>query len=476
MEQNQSRRLLGISFFMANIVASSAFCLQPQYFRAGESNSPKYIEQLKLDHSAAFEEFLKGQNNGDDLAPTEVAEAATAESARECHKPVVTDLEFVSSGLADSAELDSNTNAISLAIEEQNCIEKSLERKQKSLWANKSRFFNILILGLDVPTRSQKSVSLEGLGRVPQLTSRADSINILSMDLATGKHGLFSIYRGATTPNSCWVNVARPSLVQDQIITNLFKLGNRKEFINCVREIMTERFSYGALAKTMNNRLGKNNRFEIHGLVEVDVNRLKSALTEVGFLAVRNLNTFTTLMTTADIGMSEIEQLSGVVDAMRNRHDWEGSGYQRAFNHTKFLTYSFGYLGRILSINSDFLSEAESIYEKLSSSLTLDSFIKLVKMPIVRDQETLSLADSFRFVPLLDRNGVERYVSPITIYQLGAGDSVLVYEKGQTSFLGQVGRGNFLRKVQTKWIAIPNPEKKESGPKLKHTEGRYLPD
>jgi hypothetical protein len=423
------------SIIIALSLSVSFQCLsvEPQLYKGGIDKTPTYVKHLNLDENSLFKKYK------------------TEEFDKTCLNEQTLELQ-------------------------QNCLISNYEQFLLKVNKPSDQFFNILILGLDQPTNPNTYIQLDDIKKIPALTSRADSINLLSLDLISGHHVLFSIYRGTIPLAACWKNSNLPLNPSDQIITNLFRIGTRTDFIQCVKTQMTEYLSQKGLNKRYHNRLN-NDQFAIHATVEIDIHRLKVAMTNMIAVALSNLTTFNKIRSSSGMTMNDIENLPGVVDAMRNRHDWSASGYQRAFNHAKFITYSLSFIGKTLSIDSNFLNELEDIYGYISSSLSFNELNTLMKTPQIQDQKMSPLYETLRFKNTeVNNSKSNHFVSPIEICEFGPENSALIYSNGINNKSETLHPSGLLKSVETQWIAIPNPEYTEQAPYLKQTLGVPLPE
>jgi hypothetical protein len=360
---------------------------------------------------------------------------------------------------------------LTLAIEPQIYSKDKTPSVVKSLALDSiqsSRYFNLLVLGLDVKTKKKATAKFDNVV-LPTLGSRSDSINIISFDLQTGEHILFSSYRGAMASDQCWQNANyAPPETSERYISNLFLLSSRANYIQCLRTMMEDKLSSINFEQKYKARL-QNGRFAINGVLEVDVSRLKGAMYEMAKVALANTSTLNRVISTSGFQFSDLASLPSVVDGLRNRHDYDASGYQRAFNHTKFLTYTLGYVGKILEFNSEFFSQTEPVFNYLSSSLLLNEFSDLFSATLSQ-ANNMSLAESVKFI----KNDQNKYVSPIEICEFGPDNSALIFSKGAHIHKELLNR-SLLSKVDMTLLSLPNPEEDEKAPSMSHSLGRYLP-
>jgi hypothetical protein len=432
---------------------------EPQYYKGGADQTPTYVQELGLDKNALFTDAVE---NTFSINPEALSQCLR-------HKQVM-------ARKANPETMELNVSGSQIGIYQSECQQELLAHLLGKYDLKKDRYFNILVLGLDVPTKPKKFLQLDSHKNVPILSSRSDSINILSLDLLEGTHALFSIYRGAFPSDRCWQNTTRPTLETDRIITNLFTLGKRSDFIECIRLQMVDYLETLELPNDEIKGRLEGGPFAVHATIEIDVARLKTAMTEILKVAVANVGAFNEVRTSSGMTMEDLKNLPGVADAMRNRHDWKASGYQRAFNHAKFLTYSLGYVGKLLAIDSNILKELKGVYGHISSSLSLAEFNVLLMMPLTQETQVITLAESLRFTKSTPNSSKLTFVSPIEIYEFGPGSSALIYAKGQSKLLAASRGKGMLSSVETKWVSIPNPEYHEDSPFLKHTKGKSLPE
>lgn len=117
--------------------------------------------------------------------------------------------------------------------------------------------FNLLIVGQDDGGSSSKK-------KRASLASRADILMVLSMELATGKMDILSLYRDNPVTQGCVDKLGRtPSYTEK--INGVYSVGGRKQFIPCLEGMLEERLTVNP---ELSNLLDQNGRFEIHAFFE----------------------------------------------------------------------------------------------------------------------------------------------------------------------------------------------------------------
>ena len=232
--------------------------------------------------------------------------------------------------------------------------------------------FNVAIVGQDGRAGSAARRPLAD-GR-DALASRADSITILSVDRSTGHLTLLSIYRGWPTPASCWDGMAEQSGDPNElIITNLYRLGGRRGFVPCLEDALS------AGLQNLPELLDGAGRFEIHAMVEANFDSFRQLFGEARKAAEGSLGLWNAAVIAWTYAghISQVrwmaEHRDEILLQLRERHSYAAGGYQRAFNHARFLVDALGYLGYGRFHDEGLLGRLGFLLDLLSRSLPLDA-------------------------------------------------------------------------------------------------------
>lgn len=335
---------------------------------------------------------------------------------------------------------------------------------------------NLLIVGLDGESKNKQFYTLSDGSRVRAVSSRADSANIISIDLSEKKaHTIFGIYRGTLTPDSCWNGVAeKPEASTERIMNALFVLGGRSKYVSCMKKFMAENVlakSQFQSAMNVSQYLNSNGEFPIHYLLEADFNTLNTALTGAMKFAFKKSGTLTDIMPLSSLLQIKPQQ---IIDGLRNRNDYEGAGYQRAFNHAKFISSALGYLGLAESVETDFTLGLEDIYKTLSYSHRWSDIVHSINTYAKFDKPLVSMS----WVTLTENSNRSLPQFDIMILA-GNASSALIYTKEGT-LKKVLAPGTTLKspillnKINVNKMTLPSPNPLEKSEMINFTKGRRL--
>lgn len=308
---------------------------------------------------------------------------------------------------------------------------------------------NALVIGQD--RRAGKAKHTDNLA------SRGDAIEVLSIDRRTGKTTVFSFYRGNLAPSSCWVDVTdsggAPVVRGEQYLANLYRFGQRKKFVPCIERLMEGHLTAGDLKEFLDE-----GGFEIDTILETNFVSFR-ALAWSAFDAIAAdplhlgwmyLGHSTRLVGAANNRAAIRNALmpSGdLLTNLRERHAYDAQGYQRAFNHAKFLVTALGYAA--------FGENAETEHSHLSHFRLLFNQHVSASHPFAQLEQALTGPDGRS---LLTHAGYESGASTVDIYQFGPRrGQYLLYSGGQKDHSHTRGH-RLLNAIDTDLELVPAPK------------------
>lgn len=338
---------------------------------------------------------------------------------------------------------------------------------------------NILIVGQDAQTSFHKGVMYTRPNgqKVPDLTSHADGNMMLSFNKRTGEVSIISLYRGYIVHEEHWASVpeAPPAAMvaglTNRYLANYYLYAGRAKYLS---------YAKGALDSFIRSRrLEKqyliNDELRIHGVVETGFDGFKSAMGQfldyfgssatIAWKMKGHAGTLFQIFRNRDDLMRELRSQPGyqamtekrkqeladdpsrvILGTLRERQNYEGGGYQRAFNHSKFISYVLGLVGYTMAEADfvDFLKEPAIVkaFETFSRTFDMKTFDS-------------NLRTSDRGLHMMARAGFRAGESPMYLIQIGTSISnYAVYNAGKFAV---INGGGFLASVDPKVQLIPKP-------------------
>lgn len=346
---------------------------------------------------------------------------------------------------------------------------------------------NILVVGQDGVVRDKKNPRYTRPNGevVANLASHADGNMLLSFNRSTGQISIISLYRGYIVHDEHWVDVEdAPAASSSEVLTprylaNYYRIAGRAKYLSYARsafesfirarKLEKQFFAADAVSGTPASEL------RIHGLVETGFSGFKVAMGQfvesfsssarVAWALRGHAGTLFEIFRNRDALMSALREQDGyqamtetrkadvdgdperaILGSLRERQSYAGGGYQRAFNHAKFITYVMGLVAYTMAEADvpDFLKEPAiaKTFETFSRTFPLETFDKNLRL---RDRK----------LHILARAGFNRGESPVYLIQIGTSVSnFAVYQAGKYSTTGAKG---FLAGVDPKVQLIPKP-------------------
>lgn len=217
--------------------------------------------------------------------------------------------------------------------------------------------FNLLIVGQDNGGKDSKK-------KRAALSSRADILMVLSMELATGKMDILSLYRDNPVTQGCIDKLGRtPSYTEK--INGVYSVGGRRQFIPCLEGMLEERLRAN---KELSPLLDENGNFEIHSFFEgTRTHTIRPVARASLDIVLDNKFAFTTTYGFSALGAAldvlwqgddlqkvlnaeeDIEIKDSDVDSeylsieLKERKIYPAGGYQRAFNFATVVANVLGW-------------------------------------------------------------------------------------------------------------------------------------
>lgn len=338
---------------------------------------------------------------------------------------------------------------------------------------------NILVIGQDGQTdfhKGQKYTRPNG-EKVADLSSHADGNMLLSFNKKSGTVSIISLYRGYLVHDENWAGVEdTPAVVPEgqfsnRYLANYYLYAGRVKYMAYAREALETFIRSRRLEKTY----FAGDRIKIHGLVETGFDGFKSAMNQfidyfgssakiAWAMKGHSSQLYTMFSNRANI-MSELrsqpafqvmtekrkaelaqDPARAMLGTLRERQNYEGGGYQRAFNHTKFISYVLGLVGYTIAEAEfpDFLKEPAiaKAFNTFSRSFDLLTFDKNLRMPD-------------RGLHMIARAGFQHGESQMYLIQIGTSiASYSIYQDGKFAVIDGTG---FISKIDPKIQIMPKP-------------------
>lgn len=214
--------------------------------------------------------------------------------------------------------------------------------------------FNLMIIGQDDGAKKPRS----------PLSSRADILMVLSIEMATGKMDILSLYRDNPVTSGCIQKLGRtPSYTEK--INGVYSVGGRRQFIPCFEGMLEERLKANA---ELSYLLDQNGGFEIHAFFEGTRTYTIRPVAKASLKVVMgNKFAFLTTYGASALGAAldvlwagddiqkvlnaeePIEIDNSDVDSdylsveLKERYAYKAGGYQRSFNFATVIAYALGW-------------------------------------------------------------------------------------------------------------------------------------
>ncbi len=338
---------------------------------------------------------------------------------------------------------------------------------------------NILIVGQDAQTTFHKGIQYTRPNgeKTADLTTHADGNMLLSFNKRTGSISIISLYRGYLVHEPNWADVdeAPPAEVvaglTNRYIANYYLYAGRAKYVAYAKSALDSFIRSRRLEK----QYFTNDELRIHGMVETGFNGFKAAMGQfidyfgssatIAWKMKGHAGTLFEIFRNRDTLMKELRSQQGfqtmtekrkaelandparaILGTLRERQNYEGGGYQRAFNHSKFISYVLGLVGYTMAEAdfADFLKEPaiSKAFGTFSRTFDLRTFDQNLRM---RD----------RNLHMIARAGFQGGESPMYLIQIGTSISnYAVYSAGKFAVIGGTG---FIANVDPKVQLIPKP-------------------
>ncbi|CAN5444837.1 hypothetical protein BH10BDE1_BH10BDE1_06410 [soil metagenome] len=338
---------------------------------------------------------------------------------------------------------------------------------------------NILVVGQDGQTsfhKGQKHIRPNG-EKTNDLSSHADGNMLLSFNKRTGQVSIISLYRGYLVHDDDWAGVedtpavAAPSGMSERYLANYYLYAGRAKYLTYARSQL-ELF---IRSRRLEKQYLTNDRLKIQGLVETDFGGFKKAMNgfmdtfssslRVAWAMKGNAGALFEMMTNRGDIMRALRSEEGfqkmtpkrqaelandparaILGTLRERQRYDGGGYQRSFNHAKFISYVLGLVGYTMAEAEfpDFLKEPAIVktFETLSRSFDLKTFDQNLRLPD-------------RNLHMITRAGFNNGESPMYLINVGTSiGNYAVYHAGRFAVLNGTG---YITQVDPKIQIIPKP-------------------
>lgn len=338
---------------------------------------------------------------------------------------------------------------------------------------------NILIVGQDAQTTFHKGMlhTRPNGQKVPDLTSHADGNMMLSFNKRTGEVSIVSLYRGYLVHEENWADVSEaPPAATVSGLTNRY-LANYYLYAGRAKYLAYSKAAIDAFIRSrhLEKQYLINDELRIHGMVETGFEGFKGAMGQfidyfgssatIAWKMKGHAGTLFQIFRNRDELMRELRSQPGyqamtakrkqelandpsrvILGTLRERQNYEGGGYQRAFNHSKFISYVLGLVGYTMAEAdfADFLKEPaiEKAFETFSRTFDMKTF-----------DTNLRMAD--RGLHMITRAGFRDGESPMYLIQIGTSISnYAVYNAGKFAV---INGGGYLANVDPKVQLIPKP-------------------
>jgi hypothetical protein len=340
---------------------------------------------------------------------------------------------------------------------------------------------NIMIVGQDALNVAQRPNHVRPNGEhTTDLSTHADSDMLLSFNKRTGIVSILSIYRGYIVSDDQWAGVTEtPTIPTDRYLANYYLYAGRVKYIDFARHTL-EGF---IRSRHLERQYFAGDRLKIHGLIETGFDGFKAAINSfmtsvrstlsIASASSSQLWPLAKIFANHDELLSELRSQGGyevmtekrkeevgqdpsraILGTLRERQRYPAGGYQRAFNHAKFVSYVLGYVASFMADGNlaNFLQEPAiiSTFNGFSRTFSLANFDSALR---TRD----------RGLHMIARTGFRDGVSPMYIVQIGTTISgYAVYNKGQAAIVDGTG---FIQRLKPDIQLIPKPNDCTSCPR-----------
>jgi hypothetical protein len=338
---------------------------------------------------------------------------------------------------------------------------------------------NILIVGQDAQTtyhKGMKHVRPNG-ERTDELSSHADGNMMLSFNKRTGQVSIISLYRGYLVHDEDWAGVEDtpavipPPGLSERYLANYYLYAGRAKYLTYARAQL-ELF---IRSRKLERQYLTNDRLKIQGLVETDFGGFKKAMNQfmdyfgssarVLWALKGHAGTLIEMLTNRTAIMAALRSEEGfqkmtpkrqaelandparaILGTLRERRRYDGGGYQRSFNHAKFISYVLGLVGYTMAEAEfpDFLQEPAiaTAFGTLSRSFDLKTFDQNLRLPD-------------RNLHMIARAGFQNGESPMYLINVGTSiGNYAVYNAGKFAVINGTG---YITQVDPKVQIIPKP-------------------
>lgn len=340
---------------------------------------------------------------------------------------------------------------------------------------------NIMIVGQDALNAAQRPKHVRPNGEhVDDVSTHADSNMLLSFNKRTGIVSILSIYRGYIVKEEDWAGVAEtPAILTDRYLANYYLYAGRARYLDFTRTTL-ESF---IRSRRLEKQYFVGDRLKIHGIIETGFEGFKAGISQ--FLgSIRSTlsiasGTSSQLLPLAKILLNHDQLLSelrsqggyevmtdkrkqevgqdesrAILGTLRERQRYPAGGYQRAFNHAKFVSYALGFVGSFMADGGlvNFLQEPSIVgtFNGFSHTFDLRNFDAALR---TRD----------RNLHMIARTGFRNGVSPMYIVQIGTTTAgYAVYNKGEAAIVDGTG---FIQRLKPEIQLIPKPNDCSSCPR-----------
>lgn len=340
---------------------------------------------------------------------------------------------------------------------------------------------NILIVGQDGQTDFHKGMKyVRPTGeRVEDLSSHADGNMLLSFNKRSGQVSIMSLYRGYIVREENWVDVDEAPPVEvksgltNRYLANYYLYAGRVKYMKFAREAFEAFIRSRQLEKQY---FAADGRLRIHGVVETGFDGFKSSMNQfieyfsssakILWAMKGHTGTLIEIFRDRDKLLQELRAQPGfqvmtdkrksevgsdparaILGTLRERQKYEGGGYQRAFNHSKFISHVLGLIGYTMAEAQfpDFLREPaiDNAFQTFSRTFDLKTFDAKLRMPD-------------RNLHMITRTGFRNGESPMYLIQIGTSISnYAVFSNGRFAVIG--GQEGFIKHLDPTVQLIPKP-------------------
>lgn len=298
--------------------------------------------------------------------------------------------------------------------------------------------FNLMIIGQDDGAKKPRAT----------LSSRADILMVLSIEIATGKMDILSLYRDNPVTSGCVEKLGRtPSYTEK--INGVYSVGGRKQFIPCFEGMLEERLRANP---ELGHLLDANGGFEIHAFFEGTRTYTIKPVAKASLKVVMG-NKFAFLTTYGGSALGAAldvlwagEDIQKVLNAegetdvenkdinseylsieLKERYAYRAGGYQRAFNFATVVAYALGWAAYGIEQHSGYEYDFMGYYfgDVINSNFSRSHDFKVLEKTVFMQNKDHVLRHA------CFKGGK----TPIRIYQWveNSARTYAVYENGQIS-------------------------------------------